>query len=161
MRFVCDVMLGKLARYLRVFGIDAVYAKTGAEFERYVDAGEGQTFYLLTRRSRVKHGDRTLFVRSDRPREQLREIWHIVSPLVDPDTVMARCIECNVPLVHVSREDIEQYVPEFVFHRYKEFQKMSGVRKGLLGGFPCLSDVPVHKGGYCWRRLGASRELKI
>ena len=34
MRFVCDAMLGKLAKYLRILGFDAVYVANTAALDR-------------------------------------------------------------------------------------------------------------------------------
>jgi uncharacterized protein len=129
MRLICDVMLGKLARYLRIFGLDTVYAKSADEFAQYMDPDEGAGSYLFTRRLRVRSHDRVVLVQSDRPKDQLREVWPIVSPYVDPGTIMTRCIECNVPLVDVLRADIEQCVPEYIFHRYKSFKQCPSCRK--------------------------------
>jgi hypothetical protein len=36
---------------------------------------------------------------------------------------MNRCIECNVQLIDVEKNSIEQKVPEFVFHQYGQFRE--------------------------------------
>lgn len=123
MTFVCDAMLGKLARYFRIFGLDAVYAKTRDEFEYYMVPEENAGPYLFTRRLHVRYGSRTVIIQSDKPKDQLREVWHIVGSYVDLGNVMTRCIGCNVPLVDVPRVDIEPHVPEYVFHKYKDFRQ--------------------------------------
>jgi uncharacterized protein len=134
MKFVCDVMLGKLAKYLRVFGLDTIYAKTGKEFNKYMALDEGTPPYLFTRRVHVRSGDRTILVRSDRPRDQLKEVWHIINLYVDTKNIMGRCIECNVPLIDVVREDVEPHVPEFIFHRYNSFKQCPSCRKVYWSG---------------------------
>ena len=121
MKFVCDTMLGKLAKYLRTFGLDTEYIKNMKE--REIFAHPDESFYLLTRRTDIKDRDRVIFIRSDKPSSQLKEIRHIVGPYLDPGKAMTRCIICNMPLIHILRADVEQYVPEFVFHRYKTFVK--------------------------------------
>ena len=123
MRFVCDAMLGKLAKYLRIFGLDTVYARTRGEFEHYMAPDKGTDQYLFTRRLHIRYGDRIVLVRSEKPKDQLREIWQIVSPCVNPSDIMGRCIRCGVPLVDVPRDDIEPYVPEYIFHKYKRFRR--------------------------------------
>jgi uncharacterized protein len=138
MRFVCDVMLGKLAKYMRIFGMDTVYARTGAEFEQNMAPDQGVGPYLFTRRLRVRPCDRIVLIRSDRPKDQLREVWHIISPYVDTGNVMSRCIGCNAALVDVSRADIEQYVPEYIFHRYKSFKQCPACRKVYWEGSHAL-----------------------
>jgi uncharacterized protein with PIN domain len=120
MIFVCDMMLGKLARYLRVFGLDAVSIKSAGELTKYLDNDTACRF--LTRRTELKGRDRVVFIYSDRPKEQLIEIRDIVSPYVESNKIMTRCIGCNVPLKDIPKQDIEQYVPEFIFHRYETFK---------------------------------------
>jgi len=52
MRFICDAMLGRLARRLRLLGFDTVYARSAIELEEC--RREGADRILLTRRSRNK-----------------------------------------------------------------------------------------------------------
>jgi len=78
---------------------------------------------LFTRRLHIRHHDRIVLVRSDKPKDQLREVWPIVAPHVNPSDVMARCINCNVPLADTPKADIEPYVPEYVFHKYERFRR--------------------------------------
>lgn len=75
-RFVLDAHLGKLARYLRMLGFDAAYARDW-DHARIIDLAREQRRIILTRdrgvlkHSRVTHG---YWVRSQRPTEQLREV---------------------------------------------------------------------------------------
>ena len=54
--------------------------------------------------------------------EQLKEIRGLIKPVTDPDRVLTRCVNCNLPLVDVRKEMIEHRVPEFVFHTYNAFK---------------------------------------
>jgi uncharacterized protein len=120
MTFVCDVMLGKLARYLRVFGLDAIYVKDLASLDKYRDAGESALFF--TKRTRSIGFTATVFVSADNPKEQLREIREIIKPHIDRSQVMKRCISCNLELLEVTKDEVEQYVPEYIFHLYPSFR---------------------------------------
>ncbi len=53
MIFICDVMLGKLARYLRMLGLDAPYIRQG---ESPRSASEGRHTFLLLQRAAAKAG---------------------------------------------------------------------------------------------------------
>jgi len=121
MKFVCDAMLGKLAKYLRILGLDAEYMKDLEELKHY--HGRTDAPYFLTRTTRKMTYEQTIFIRSDKVREQLHEIKEIIRPFIDPDKIMNRCIECNVELINVQKKHIEQKVPEFVFHQYGQFRK--------------------------------------
>jgi uncharacterized protein len=119
MKFVCDVMLGKLAKYLRILGFDAAYLKSENLLDRYTH--EDPRPYFLTRRQKIFPYPRTIYVRSEHVREQIKELRELIKPCSDPKKFMKRCINCNVPLVEVEKEAIEHLVPEFVFHAYSLF----------------------------------------
>jgi uncharacterized protein len=118
MRFVCDAMLGKLAKYLRILGLDTVYIKNMNEL-RCCAPLDYQFFF--TKRSRFKDIDRAVFIRSDKAMDQVKEIRDIIRPYVDLKKAITRCIKCNTPLADIKRIDVEHYVPEFVFHQYERF----------------------------------------
>jgi len=120
MKFVCDAMLGKLAKYLRLLGFDAVYAPTPAALDR-IRAHEGGRV-LLTRRKGPSGFATTVRIHSEIAREQLREIKPQILPAVMADAVFGRCIECNMELVEADRSDVEPDVPEFVYHHYRLFK---------------------------------------
>lgn len=121
MKFICDAMLGKLSKYLRILGLDAEYVNNLDNLRHYT--GQPDAPYFLTRTTRRMTYERIIFIRSDRVREQLHEIKGIIRPFIDPDKIMNRCIECNVELINVQKKHIEQKVPEFVFHQYGQFRE--------------------------------------
>jgi len=119
MRFICDVMLGKLARHLRLFGLDAVYVKTEDDLRDCLRREPDRI--LLTRRRRVDVSSPRIQIRSEIAREQLLEMAGVIKASVRKEQLFSRCIECNVELIHVDREEIEPLVPEFVYHHYSRF----------------------------------------
>lgn len=127
MKFVCDVMLGKLAKYLRLLGLDAVYIRDPAQLK---DMGESEEPWIfVTRRAKVTGMPTSIVVQSELARRQVTELKHLLRPLVDPTQVLNRCIECNVPLEDIERSEVEHRVPEFVFHHYKGFRKCSSCNR--------------------------------
>ncbi len=132
MRFACDSMLGKLAKYLRMLGFDTVYVKQPGQIEEY--ATQEDPPYFLTRRSKEVPYSRTVRLRSEHVREQLQELRQMIKGSFDPEKALARCITCNLPLTPVRKEDIEHLVPEFVFHSYTVFMACSGCRRVYWAG---------------------------
>jgi uncharacterized protein with PIN domain len=120
MRFVCDVMLGKLAKYLRILGFDAIYAATPAALDR-CRVHDGDRI-LLTRRKGSSGFATTVRISSEIAAEQLREIKALVKPAIAASAVFGRCIECNVTLIEADKADVEPRVPEFVYHHYTRFK---------------------------------------
>lgn len=111
-RFVCDVHLGQLARYLRMLGVDTCYdtahpdptlARISAEEDRALltrDVG-------LLKRSRVERG---VFVRAQAPRQQFQEVVRRFDLTTDVDP-LSRCLDCNTELRSASPEAIDEQVP--------------------------------------------------
>ena len=121
MRFACDVMLGKLAKYLRILGFDTLYLRNLKALERF--GAEDDPRYFLTRRTRPVGYDRTIRIGAERVRGQLAELKSTIRRAIDPQNVLTRCIGCNILLEDVEKESIEHRVPEFVFHTYQSFKR--------------------------------------
>jgi hypothetical protein len=127
MKFICDAMLGRLAKYLRILGLDAEYTRDLFLLAQYKEQPDSP--YFLTRTMKTISYERIIFIKSDKVREQLQEIREVICPFIDPGKIMNRCIDCNVELVDVEKKDIEQMVPEFVFHQYAQFRSCPKCRK--------------------------------
>jgi uncharacterized protein len=119
MRFLCDVMLGKLARYLRLFGFDAVYVRNEAAMRECVRLEPDRVF--LTRRRKVDVPAALIRIESEIARDQLLELKGVIKAAIGKGRTLNRCIECNVELTDIERGEIEQLVPEFVYHHYRKF----------------------------------------
>ncbi len=119
MRFICDAMLGKLAKRLRLLGFDTVYARSEESLIRY-RLKEGDRV-VLTRRHKLAAPAGTVHIESERVSEQLREIKEMIRSTIDMDRVLRRCTQCNGELVEVDKTEIEWRVPEFVYHNYARF----------------------------------------
>jgi uncharacterized protein with PIN domain len=124
MKFICDAMLGKLAKYLRILGFDAGYTKDSVVLQNY--KGLPDPPYFLTRAAKTVPYERVILIKSDRVREQLREIRDIIRPFIEPSKILNRCIECNLGLIDVEKKSIEQKVPEFIYHHYGHFKECPG-----------------------------------
>lgn len=114
-------MLGKLAKYLRLLGLDAVYLRDLSDLKRMNETTEPWIF--VTRRTKPIGWVRSVVVRSELTRRQVTELKHLINPEIDQSKVLNRCIECNVPLEDVERSSVEHKIPEFVFHHYKRFKE--------------------------------------
>ena len=106
-RFVVDAHLGKLARYLRVLGFDALYQADGEDKE-LARASHDARRVLLTRdlgllkRSEVVYG---YFVRATEPKQQAVEVLRRFN-LFAAAAPFRRCTQCNAELDSVAKESI-------------------------------------------------------
>jgi uncharacterized protein with PIN domain len=127
MIFICDVMLGKLAKYLRILGLNTIYIRNNTMLEDYKK--QGDLSCLLTKRKKITGYKKCIVIKSDTARGQLEEIRYLISPFINSENVLTRCIVCNVELIKVEKTDIEQYIPEFVFHHYEVFKACPSCKK--------------------------------
>ncbi len=126
-RFVLDVHLGKLARYLRILGFDTRYRNDFADAE-IVRIAAAERRIVLTRdlgilkHNAVSHG---AFLRATDPRRQLEEVlerfdlWRRVR-------LFGRCSHCNGVLAAATPADAARQVPEGVLARYRRFYRCAG-----------------------------------
>jgi hypothetical protein len=111
-RFICDVHLGKLARNLRLLGIDTAY-ENDYEDAVIVDVSRRERRAVLTRdrgllmRSGVVRG---YCVRSTDPRVRTAEVIERFD-LADSLSPLTRCSRCNGPIADVRVEDVWDEVP--------------------------------------------------
>jgi uncharacterized protein with PIN domain len=122
-RFLCDAMLGSLARWLRLCGYDCLYLGTepeDAELAR-IAAAEGR--WLLTRdRDLAAAGPRTQMVVAEDLEDQIAEVLTRHRLPMPEDLEGSRCSECNGQLEDVSAADVEALVPPYVLataHRFR------------------------------------------
>jgi uncharacterized protein with PIN domain len=102
-RFVLDVHLGRLARYMRMLGFDAAW-QAGATDPELARISKEEHRILLTRdvgllkRGAVTHG---YWVRETAPRLQIAEVVSRFD-LVRRAAPFTRCMHCNLPLSRVT-----------------------------------------------------------
>jgi len=122
--FAAEKTLGKLSKWLRILGFDALYDPeiNGGEFFDQVRAGR----ILLTRTRRVqeKHGSsRLIFIHANDPFDQLREVIGALGLKFEDTRPFSRCIECNIPIEPIEKESVRNRVPDYVWDTQENFQQ--------------------------------------
>ncbi len=123
-RFVADVHLGSLARYLRRLGFDTIWERDLAD-EAIVQIARDEQRIILTRdkgilkNGRVTHG---YWLRNTDPSRQLDEVVRAIDLARDIEPY-TRCMECNGEIHTVERSAVVHSVPLQVFLVYREFRQ--------------------------------------
>lgn len=126
-KFLCDAMLGSLARWLRLFGFDTLYPAPGPEDSVLAERAKDENRWLLTRdRELAAAGPRSLLVRSSALEEQLTEVFDRLGLQPCPTLENARCGECNGPFEEVSRDELADVVPPHVLATSPRFHRCKG-----------------------------------
>ena len=122
MKFVVDCMLGKLAKWLKILGFDALFFSK-IEDDALLDIAADENRVLLTRDTGLIEKSKRvklLFIESENWRTQVEQVldeldlWRDVKP-------NSRCIECNVMLKDLPRERAKNLVTPFVFENADTF----------------------------------------
>ena len=126
-RFIVDANAGRLARWLRVMGYDALYEPDieDAEMVRVAEA-EGRAIVtrdrLVMRRRAIASGRvSALLLNGERLEDQLRQVVEAYG--LDASGGFSRCIECNAPLRAVERETARSRAPAYVFETQEAFME--------------------------------------
>ncbi len=104
-RFVLDVHLGRLARRLRILGLDAAYGNDAGDRELAETAAREHRVLLTQDRGLLRRRSTGLaaYVRGSRVEEQLRDVLDRFAPPLDPWT---RCPTCNGILGAAAKRDV-------------------------------------------------------
>ncbi len=126
-QFVADRMLGKLAKWLRVLGYDVIYLKQAGDREILAKLREGRILVTKDRRAEAWRMQGKVFVVSANDHEeQLREVVQGLNlPRID-NSLFSRCLKCNVLLETVSREEVYEQVPEYIWQTLHLFRRCEG-----------------------------------
>ncbi len=125
--FVIDIMLGKLAKWLRILGFDARYEQI--KDQEQIDAYSREGFLLVTRNRKLCGQERTFYLTANDPFEQLRQV--ALHARISPYEIrlFQRCIRCNDLLLEVAREDVFGHVPDHVFETHTSFHQCPNCRR--------------------------------
>lgn len=123
-RFLVDVNLGRLARWLRVLGFD-VWWSSDADDQTLADISRDEHRILLTRdrgllkRRAITHG---LFVHAEHAEEQTLEVIRRLD-LRRRLAPLTRCVRCNGRLASVSKDEVIEDLEPLTREYYDEFSR--------------------------------------
>lgn len=133
-KFIADINVGKLARWLRVMGYDTLLFRNGDD-SAMVELAAREDRIILTRDTRimarraVSRGQvKAVLIDGDEMGRQLRQVARelnlgsVIKPFV-------LCLECNEPLVSRRKEEIRDRVPAYVYQNQDEFMECPNCRR--------------------------------
>ena len=119
-KFIVDINVGKLARWLRMMGYDTALFDHGHD-DRMIRIALSEGRVIVTRdtqlmKRRVITGGRlrAVLVSSDRTEQQVRQVVDRLH-LDASYSPFSLCLECNRPLEERSKEEVADLVPPYVY----------------------------------------------
>jgi len=127
-QFIVDSNVGKLAKWLRMMGYDALFFE-GSSDSQMIAMAMAENRVILTRdtqimRRRVVTNGRlkAILIQSDEPERQMRQVMDTLR-LDCQFQPFSICLECNQPLVERSREQVKDQVPPYVFQTQSQYME--------------------------------------
>lgn len=122
-KFLVDRMLGKLAKYLLMLGIDTLYF-TQNDRSQLIDLAIKQGRVLLSRDTRLMrshHLPDYLFIKDNSPDKQLQQVVKHFRMQLDELQLFTRCLRCNKRLKKKTPQEAKNTVPPYILTIHREF----------------------------------------
>ena len=159
MKFIADVMPGRLARRLRLLGLDVLYDRTLNDNE-IIRLSLEQERVILTRDIDLSNrplAENHAFIKSDLVQEQVEQVLASI-PLETLLNPLSRCSACNVPLEPIAKREAADAVPPHVYETQREFSRCTACgrtywkgthvqRMALPAGVKIKQPVRAHRTG--------------
>ena len=143
-KFVVDINVGRLAKWLRVMGYDTLFPQENGD-NNLVRIALNENRVLVTRdaeiarRRAARLGQMTVVcIEKDDLRSQLRQL--VCDLRLDLTGGFSRCVRCNEPLHPVAKQDVAHRLPPYVLRTQPEF-------------FECLACRRVYWPGTHWTNM--------
>ena len=120
-KFLADEMVGRLAKWLRLLGYDTKYP-SGIGDSELLDIAEREGRIILTRDTRLIERRKCrdyIFIRDDRWREQLRQVY--LEAKLNSDAILTLCPKCNELIEVIEKAAAAKLVPEYVYDTQERF----------------------------------------
>ena len=122
MKFLASRELGRLAKWLRILGFDTVYFKDDNKSSLIITALREDRIVLTRNKILLKDKAlKILFIKSEVVREQLKQLREDLNIKPNPDEMFSRCTLCNRVLLEVTKKDVADRVPKYVFQTQDSF----------------------------------------
>ena len=127
-KFIVDNNVGKLAKWLRIMGYDALFfnaeddsnmVATALAEERVILTRDTQ---IMKRRVVTSGQLKAILIESDKPEQQMHQVIATLNlnRQYRPFTI---CLECNQPLLERSKQQVKDLVPPYVFQTQSQFME--------------------------------------
>lgn len=124
MKFLCDQMLGTLAKWLRIYGFDTFFVNSEMDDAKLMEITKKENRILITRdrnliQSARRENLKTIEIKKTDINEQISTVLGDIK--IDNKKVLSRCILCNTEIEEIKKGDIKTKVPKRVFDNNEKF----------------------------------------
>ena len=120
MKFILTKELGRLARWLRLLGLDAAYFDSDDMKALFVTAFNEKRI-IVTKRRKITgaRSVRVVYIKADLLEGQFLELKKKIK--IGTKGLFTRCADCNKEVFAIDKSSVKSLVPEYVFKTQKRF----------------------------------------
>jgi len=121
-RFITDHNLGKLAKWLRLFGFDT-RCHAGKTNRDIWNLALAEKRIVLTRKNLHYYNKdvETVLITTENWEDQLNEIFTQLALTIQEENILKICSGCNHPLKRVGKQEIADRVPAYILETQDVF----------------------------------------
>jgi len=124
MKFLCDQMLGTLAKWLRVYGFDTFFANSKLDDADLIEIAKKEKRALITRDKTLsqiarRENLKVYEIKSTDIDEQLNQVLEDI--YIDKKQIFSRCLLCNSLISLIDKDRVKDRVPERVYKNNQKF----------------------------------------
>jgi len=131
MKIICDSMLGKLAKKLRILGFDTAY-QSSLKQEDILSSARKENRIILTRKANFSAKNEhpsVLFINDNDPNKQIKKVLSHFKIKRDMAAPFSLCICCNTTLQLIEKSEAEGKVADYVFNTTDSFSRCPSCKK--------------------------------
>ena len=122
MKLLLTRELGRLAKWLRIMGVDAEYSRQKNNASLVIQAlKEERTILTRNHRLPAARGIKIAVLKEELLRLQLEEVFELLGLAPQPEELFTRCTVCNLRLADIGKDKVKDKVPEYVFQTQEKF----------------------------------------
>jgi len=124
MKFLCDRMLGTLAKWLRIYGFDTFYATDEMEDDELIEIAKNEDRLLITRDKELaqisrRENIKVIEIADIDIDNQLKQVLNDFK--IDKNKILTRCLICNSLLDNIEKKKVKSKIPEGAFQLNEKF----------------------------------------
>jgi len=120
MKFICDQMLGTLAKWLRIMGYDTLYGD-GDDSELIKIAVDEKRVLITRDRELHNRYENSLLVEGTELENQIRSVMDSLDLRINMENALSRCTVCNTPVRKIRKDEVKGKVPPHAYETHDEF----------------------------------------
>lgn len=153
MKFLTDAMLGKLTRFLRIFGYDTIYANDLINYYSINPVPDEKLNEFAVQSNRIvitkdlpfynKIKDNAILLEGEGVYNYLNQLKHHFQLKLEFKIKSARCSVCNSELIRVkNKNSIKELVKHDTFKTYNEFFQCNNSKcQKIFWNGPHITDI--------------------